>query len=194
MLRQYLVKTVLALLLVSSSSLSLAKEENNAQGVHQFVESYCKIEFDGAWVPARWAIIKFGPKRKVEREYNDVLDAAVFGLGDYYPFIVVTSYDIKETKVLSPKRATAQVMYRRVAHSESNTDGGWHLVADPKDNDLVTLNLIYDKNKWYVLDPPPPRISRDWLLEYYEAVSKEAAENSPRWRRVTKVLTSLKSL
>ena len=86
------------------------------------------------------------------------------------------------------------MLYRRVAHSVGNTDGSWHLVSDPMDNDLVTLNLIYDKNKWYVLDPPPPRISRDWLLDYYEAISKEAAENSPRWRRVTKVLTSLKSL
>lgn len=194
MLKQYFVTTALFLLLACNTSNTFSNEENKAQEVRQTVETYCKIEFDGAWLADRWEVVKFSKKRKDERILHKDADASAFGLQDHYPFIVVASYDIKEIKVLSPKRATAQVLYRRVAHSASATGREWYLVADPMDNNLVTLNLVYDKNKWYVLDPPPPRISRDWLIEYYDAETKGASENSPRWLRVTKVLAILKSL
>lgn len=110
----------------------------------------------------------------------------------------VASYcdiDIKEIKLLDPKRATAQVMYRRVAHSVGNTDGSWHLVADPMDNDLVTLNLIYDHKKWYVLDPPLPKISKQFLIDYYEATIKNLeVENDPLWQKERDTVKLLKSL
>lgn len=130
------------------------------QAVHQAVETYCKIEFDGAWVEDRWAVIKFSDKRKDERKYRVVTDSAVFGLGKHYPFIVVTTYDIREVNLLKPTHAIAKVAYRRAAHSESKTGEGWYLVADCLDDDLVTLNLVFEKNKWWVLDPPPPKISK----------------------------------
>ena len=194
MLRQYLITAALFLFLVSNASNTFANDDSQAQAVRKTVASYCDIEFDGAWVESRWAILKFSAKRKDDERYKEVTDAAVFELGEHYPFIVVTSYDIREIKILGPKRATAQAAYRRVAHSASKTGEGWYLVPDPMDNDLVTLNLILDKNKWFVLDPPPPRISRDWLIDYYDELSKEAAVNSPRWLRATKALTSLKAL
>jgi hypothetical protein len=119
----------------------------------------------------------------------------VFELGNHYPFIVVTSYDIREVSLLNPTHATAKVAYNRVAHSESKTGRDWYLVADRLDDDLVTLNLVLEKNKWFVLDPPSPRISKDMLIGYYTEVIKEVDdENSPLGRRASKTLTSLKSL
>ena len=193
MLRQYFLTATFLLFLVGNASSVLANNEEMVNAVHQTVESYCKIEFDGAWVPDRWSIIKFSPKRKAERKFSEILDSAVFQL-EHYPFIVVTSYDIRDVHLFSPVRATALVAYSRVAHSESEPVRGWHLVEDHKENDLVNLDLVFEKNKWYVLDPPLPRISRDWLINYYEELSKEAAVNSARWLRATKTLATLKAL
>ena len=176
MLRQYLVTAALFLFLVSNASLVFANNEETARAVHQTIESYCKIEFDGAWVPDRWAIIKFSSKRKAERKFSEIMDSAVFQL-EHYPFIVVTSYDIRDVHLLNPVRATALVAYSRVAHSERKPIRGWHLATDHKDNDLVNLNLVFEKNKWYVLDPPPPRISKQMLVEYYEAKIKRLQDN-----------------
>lgn len=196
MLRRYIVTAVFFLLFVGNVSPVLADDEM-VKAVKQTVETYCKIEYDGAWVEDRWAIIKLNPKReKAERIYRDITENAVFQL-EHYPFIVVTSYDIREVHLLNPNHATAKVAYNRVAHSVSNTGKDWrdwHLVADHLDNDLVTLNLVFEKNKWFVLDPPPPRISKDMLIEYYEELLKEAAENTPRWNRANRTLASLKAL
>ncbi len=179
MLRQYLSAAALFLLLVSNSSISLANDESAVQAVHQAVETYCKIEFDGAWVDDRWAVIKFSENRKAERKYRDYTASSVFGL-EHYPFIVISSYDIQKVDVLNPTHAIAMVAYSRVAHSASKTEHAWYLVADRKDNDHVTLNLVFERNKWWVLDPPPPRISKDVLIRYYEGQVKE---DSAMWER-----------
>lgn len=172
MLRRYYIAAMLFLLSVSSAA-TIHAESMAQLAVHQAVETYCKIEFDGAWVEDRWAVIKLSEKRKADRIYQDFTDSSVFGLGNHYPFIVVTSYDIREVYLLNPTHATAKVVYKRVAHSESKTGKDWYLVADRLDDDLVTLNLVFEKKKWLVLDPPPPRISKDFLLEYYEYRVKE---------------------
>jgi hypothetical protein len=177
MLRQYFVAIALLLLFTSGASNALAANASVEQAVHQAVETYCKIEFDGAWVEDRWAVIKFSDKRKDERKYREVTDSAVFGLEKHYPFIVVTSYDIREVNFLNPTHAKAKVVYRRVAHSESKTGKDWYLVADRLDDDLVMLNLVFEKNKWLVLDPPPPMISKDFLIRYYEGELKELRES-----------------
>jgi hypothetical protein len=173
MLRQYFVAIALILLFTSNASSALAGDESAEQAVYQAAGNYCRIEFDGAWVEDRWAVIKLSDKRKDERKYREVTDSAVFELGKHYPFIVVTSYDIREVNLRKPTRATAKIAYRRVAHSESKTGKHWYLVADRLDDDLVTLILVFEKNKWLVLDPPPPRVSKEFLLEYYEYRVKE---------------------
>jgi hypothetical protein len=174
MLRRYFIKAALLLLLVSSASVTLADNESPAQLVRQTVESYCKIEFDGGWIEDRWAVIKFGSKRKVEEKIKINTDAHVFEI-EYYPFIIITSYDIREVNLLNPTHATAKVAYNRVARAVRNKGKDWrdwHLVADRQDGDLVTLNLVFEKNKWLVLDPPPPRVSRDVLILDYESELK----------------------
>ena len=195
MLRPHALTTALFLLLASIVTTVHAVNENTINAARQTVEAYSKIEFEGAWVEDRWAMIKFSPKRKEENKYRVVTDSSVYQLGKHYPFIVIDSYDIQEIRVLSPARATAKVSYRRIAHSVSNVGRGWHLVADPKDNDLVTLNLVFEKNKWWVLDPPPPRISKEVLLEYYEYKIKHLeVENDPRWQNERDIVKLLKSL
>lgn len=194
MLRQYFTKAVLLLFFASISSSVLADNEKIEKAVKQTVESYCKIEFDGAWLAYRSEIVKFSPKRKAERSLHKDADAAAFELQDHYPFIVISAYDVQEVHVLSPTRAAVKVAYHRVADSKSDTGKDWYLVADREDNDHVTLNLVFEQNKWWIMDPPPPRISKDVLIRYYERKFNKAAVNTPLWHRANKILTFFKSL
>ncbi len=179
-LQKYVVTATFFLLLAGSASAVLTGNESPAQAVRQAVETYCKLEFEGGWMEDRWEVTKFSNKRKAERKIGGPADASVFTLQNHYPFIVIASYDIREVRVLSPTHATAQVAYRRLAYSESATGREWHLIAEPAHDETVTLNLVFDKKKWWVLDPPAPRISKQRLLEHYEYRVKR---NSSRWEQ-----------
>ena len=167
MLRQLFITAFLFLVLVNSASSSLADTKMTEKEIRKTIESYCMIEFKGAWVEDRWALIKFSAKRKAENKYRAITDSAVFGL-KHYPFIVVSSYEIIGVRLLDSVHGTANVVYRQLAHSVDESDGHWHLVAEPPHDETVTLNLVFDKNQWWVLDPPPSRISKGVLIEYYE--------------------------
>lgn len=117
----------------------------------------------------------------------------VFDLDIFDQAFVVKTFTILDCKV-DGKKAMATVMYQRLAKIENFNTSDRHVIPEIIDRDLVTLNLIFDKNKWWVLDPPPPRISKDVLIRYYEELTKEAAVNSARWLRATKVLATLKAL
>ena len=167
----------ITLLLIFVSAAVLADTADISLATRQAVASYCEADSSG-WVADRWSKIKFSSKRKAERKYREVTDSNVFELGDYYPFIVVADYNIRDVQVINSSQATAQVAYRRVARSEGKAGGGWHLVADRQDEEQVTLNLIFDKNQWWVLDPPPPRVSKEVLINYYEY---RVNSNLSRW-------------
>ena len=200
--QKYFVIAALFLLIAGSVAFVLVGNENTAQAARQTVETYCKVEFEGAWVEDRWAILKFSDSRKQENSYREITDSAVFGLQPPYPFIVIASYDIREVRVLSPTRASAHVTYRRLAHSESATGRKWRLIAEPAHDETVTLNLTFDKKKWWalrgqwwILDPPPPRISKQVLLEYYKGKIKHlGVEDHPKWQRERDIVKLLNSL
>lgn len=168
------------LLTVSSAAVANTGNVNPAQAARQTVETYCQVEFKGGWMEDRWKVTQFGDKRKAERKIGGPADASVFTLQNHYPFIVIASYDIREVHVLSPVRATAQVAYRRLAHSESATGREWRLIAESAHDEIVTLNLIFDKHKWWVMDPPLPRVSKQVLINYYE---HQVNEDSAMWEQ-----------
>ncbi len=180
-IQRYFVIVAFFLLLVGGAVVFLfTGNKNTLESARQTVETYCKVEFDGAWVEDRWAILKFSDERQEENRYREITDSAVFGLRPHYPFIVIASYAIHEVRVLSPVSATATVAYRRLAHSESATDRKWRLISEPAHDETVTLNLVFNEKKWWVFDPPVPRISKRFLLEYHEY---EVERNSSRWEQ-----------
>jgi hypothetical protein len=183
-------------LLLSSTICGAAVNTPSTEAVRAVVDIYLRVEYQADTDYNREQLIKFTPRRRAYLE-----DKAEPGLGiyDFYinsgdPVFVVDDYKIVEVDVKG-NRATATVSYNRLGRI-MNGMGTIHaaLLPDKKINDLVALNLVFEKNKWLVLNPPPPRISRDVLIRNYEEFLKEAAVNTPRWNSENRVLTLLKSL
>lgn len=194
MLRKRFISAVFFLLLASNGPGVHSAIENTTDVLRQAVETYCQIEFDGAWIEDRWGIVKFSAKRKSERELKIHTDAHIYQIKNY-PFVVVSSYEIRDIRVIGPVRATAQVAYQRLARSETEADGRWHLVVDRYDNDVVTLNLVFEGGRWWVIDPPLPRLAKDVLIRHYETTIRDLeVENDPRWQKERDIIKLLKSL
>ena len=164
------------------------------QNAKSAVEYFCNIEFEGDREPKRVNVIHYSVKAEaVRQKTRDPLPVySIFF--DQDPVILVANYKILDVQVRGD-RATAKVEYRRTARSIGNTQDTWHIIAEAPHDDTVTLNLIFDKNQWWVLDPPPPRVSKKVLIEYYEATIKNLeVENDPRWQKERDTLKLLKGL
>lgn len=138
------------------------------------VEFFCQMEFEGDEEPRRMQVIKYS-KKEASLRYEKRQPLPLYSLFfDQDPLFVVISYQIMSVQVHG-HRATAEVMYRRTARAGGETQDDWHLIAEPAHDETVTLNLVFEKNKWWVLDPPPPRISKEPLIRSYASHLKDYA-------------------
>jgi hypothetical protein len=167
------------LLMLSSTVCSAAVNTPSTEAVRSVAEVYLRVEFQEDTAYNREQLIKFTPRRRAHLESKT---EPGLGIYDFYinsgdPVFVVDDYKIVEIDVKG-KRATVTVSYNRLGRI-MNGMGTAHavLIPDKKVNDLVTLNLVFEKNKWLVLDPPPPRVSRDVLIRDYEGALKELRES-----------------
>ena len=186
---KYFVVTIFLVLYAFASNVYAEEHSNRLLQAQSTVEAYCQNEFSGNDPETRERLIKFSPKltsqhRKEELDWTNIYV-------DSLEQVVVSSYKIRSIN-FSGNHATAIVIFRRLAHKKM-TNTVDYVIEQPHD-ETVTLNLIFDKDKWWVLDPPAPRISKEVLINYYEELTKEAAVNSARWLRATKTLATLKAL
>ncbi len=133
------------------------------------VEEYCNAEFKGAQ-DIRIKVAKLSPKRAASEkeaapERGDKAGKVINFSSD--PLVVVDSYVIRDVRV-SKDTAEATVAYRRLA----STDGiaGKKYVVDRKSSDVVKLSLSFDGSRWWIDDPPLPRVSKWALIEYSERI------------------------
>jgi hypothetical protein len=152
-----------------------------AQAVRKAAESFCQMEFEGDREPRRIETIQYSDKvaarRKQQREPLPVYSLFF----DQDPLFIVASYHIESVQIkASSNHATAAVKYRRIAHSEGTTQDTWRLIAETPRDETVKLNLVHKKNRWWVLDPPPPHVSKAPLILFYESQVKEG---SPTWEQ-----------
>ena len=173
----FVVLSLVALLFGGTIS-SIYAQDMATAAVRQTVESYARGEFEGGDPDEREKIIRFSPKRKAQIEDQTGMWAYV----DYSSFqrIVARGYLIEEVKLIDKKRAMAMIRYDRLAHSVGKNASDRVFMLDTNANDTVTLNLVFDKNQWWVLDPPPPRVSKEVLIRYYEYQVKE---DSAMWEK-----------
>ena len=135
----------------------------------QAVEIYANVEFKGGDPSDLRKIIKFSTAREVElkRKFGIFLYT---NFSEDEPQYVVNSYMVKDV-IVSGNKAIATVVYQRIARTKDNC--GSPFIAEPPHDETVTLNLIFKKNQWWVLDPPPQRVSKQVLIDYYEYQVKE---------------------
>ena len=167
-------------LLLSNIVYGAAANTPSAEGVKSIIDVYLRVEYEADTAYNREQLIKFTPRRKafLESKTEPGLGIYAFYINSGDPIFVVDAYEIVKVNVKG-KHASATVLYNRVGRIINGMGTiSTALLPDKKDNDLVTLNLIFDKNQWWVLDPPPPRISKKKLIGYYEY---QVNSNLSRW-------------
>jgi hypothetical protein len=143
--------------------------------IREVVSSFLTAEFTAsphAYVP--WAL--FSPERRHRLRHTDPLTAGLTIVWQDDPIVVVSAFRISPP-VHFKDEATVTVRYRRLAVSHGKGDART-LVPHPG-IDIVTLHCVRRDDRWFILDPPVPRVSRQALLHYYQATVLSAFP--PAW-------------
>jgi hypothetical protein len=135
--------------------------------VRESVENFCKFEFDGAQDAAQRAEMAHFSDSRVHE-----LKAIMDGVSPYVfeweasPLDVVESYKVGEVES-SGNEATAKVTYEVLARRDS---WGHEIKVTPKKVVNVQLRLQRDGEHWKIIDPPFPRVSKNFLSSSYRGM------------------------
>jgi hypothetical protein len=86
---------------------------------------------------------------------------------DNDPLFVVASYQITDVSV-KRNHAIATIVYKRLARTEGDGVSKRKLIPDSLEHDIIRLDLIYNGSRWWVFDPPIPRISLEAIIRYHK--------------------------
>ena len=138
------------------------------------LDNFCQSEFQYN-VHNRYDLIKMSEPYKDKLEKLTGTSIGTLYISDAYEILAVKSYKILNVSV-NGNEAVATVSYDVVAKRT-----GWNSAARTKTIDTKSLlekyinqnyiekiNLTFDGNRWWVLDPPAPKISLDKIISFYE--------------------------
>jgi hypothetical protein len=146
---------------IANAAFAGAKEVQPTVSPREAVEQFCRAEFDSH--NERHDNARLTPEYKAgKRRQGYDFDGGV-NLWDWDPYVIVTSYEILSVSVKG-RKGTASVAYRRVGRS----DGKERIVPETPRQEVVSFSLTFDGKRWWVVDPPLPRISKEDLLFFYE--------------------------
>lgn len=178
-MRNFLRYLLVFIVMIGGNFYCFAANENYK--IQNLIENFCSMEFQGNLQgdEVRDQLIKYTSDKlkKIKAETCAVYPYEIHL--DCDSIFIVDSYKIKEIKQTDEKHAYAIVNYHQLARSE-----GWgedfrnnktrKLIKDIRDI-AVILNLEYDGKRWWIIDPPYPKVSYDVMVKYY---SGELAEDN----------------
>jgi hypothetical protein len=151
-------------------------ENNFGASMPNLVNSFCVNEFNDNYRDAdRDVLIRYSLKMENELRFSFKMKPDY--IYEWYiesdPIFIVDSYKIQEIKQLDNTHGYAFVNYHQLARSVGwGNDPGNNitrkLVKDVRDIQ-VKLNLEYDGKRWWIIDPPYPKVSYDVIKSYYQA-------------------------
>jgi hypothetical protein len=155
------------------SSAWIRSEEDKASTedviVQNFMESFCRAEFEGEekGTGIRLHTVKYSKKRYSEEKKTDPdFEGKVIYLKSSSLY-VVGSYRVVAVEVKN-NRAIATVEYYRLARTKGGRTLNRQLIPDCNERDIVTYNLIYQNKKWWIYDPPLPRVSPEAMIDEFK--------------------------
>lgn len=181
-----------------------AKSLNGVEvdAVRIVAEKFCYADFEGD-PDIRMDIAKYTTSRRKEESRIDpeLLGKVIAFEAD--PIIVVKSFEITNI-IVEKNTAVVTVVFDRIAKSMGSGLPGRKIIADDLKQDVVTLQLIRDQEKWWILDPPIPRVSIKALHQFYKdridsmaewIFTKQASDSQKNnYEEMNKILEILKSL
>jgi len=137
--------------------------------VRNFMETFCKAEFDGGGkgMGIRLYVVKYSKKRYAEEKNTDPDFKGKVVYPESSSLYVVSSYRVISVEV---KKTSAVVMieYERLARTEGGRTLNRQLIPDCAEHEVVTYNLVYQNKKWWIFDPPLPRVSPEAMIENFK--------------------------
>src|SRR5919109_2582344 len=157
--------TIIYFVLSVFSHVFAANELASQDSPRELAEKFCRAEFTGV-EDIRLDIAKYSRKQMLWEKKRDPEFKGMAKFWDNDPLFVVASYQITDVSV-KKNHAIATIVYNRLARTEGDGVLKRKLIPDRMSHDIVKLHLIYDGSKWWVYDPPTPRVSIEALIEYY---------------------------
>lgn len=175
------LKMILLFIVVLLPALACG-DQGGEQAAKRTLQHFCTEMNEGrlqVWEKSE-KIVKFSPQReKLEKQRDSEFHGRVLSLlGD--SLNVVTSYSLKELTVTG-QRATALIVYERIAKTKG--EGGLDRIILPdKAKEEVVVQMVYEANQWWILDPPLPHVSLSALISTYEYELKQIDKirNNPK--------------
>jgi len=135
----------------------------------EILEIFCNSEFEGDSANTRIECFKLSPLRAEKEKKNDPELRGYYINLTYSQYYIVNNYKIVE--VLADKnKATGKVIFQRIALHDGDSVKNCY-----KDQDTVIYKLQRIKGRWWIYDPPWPRIGyktvNNFFIEYYKGIS-----------------------
>lgn len=175
---------VLGLVVLGLSRITHADSKDSPQDalVRVVVDEYCRAELNGNEA-IRQDLATYSRKRLIEeKKRNPELVAYQIISWEGDPLYVVSGFKVLDIKI-EKKSVVASVDYTRLARTEGIGHLERKIIPDYKEHDVLSVNLVFEKGKWKILDPPQPRVSKEALLSFYKNEKKEFEEyviNNPK--------------
>jgi len=154
------------LALLNFSQIFALDELKKIDSARELVEKFCRAEFMGVQ-DIRLDIAKYSRKQRAWEKKRDSEFRGMVKYWDNDPLFVVESYQITDVSV-KKNYAIATIVYNRLARTEGDGVLKRKLIPDRISHDIVKLHLIYNESRWWVLDPPIPRVSLEAIIEYHK--------------------------
>lgn len=162
----FIAKTLLLLPLTffSINSIANAATDNMKVEAYEAVQSFCKLEFDGAQdADKREKTIRFTDGRQSEMSKHEGPANPYDVEWQYDPIDVVRSYKVNGVTIHANK-ATAIIEYDVVA--QRNTAGA-KIQGITEHSKKIQVELAFTESKWMVINPTNPKVSIDALSQAY---------------------------
>jgi hypothetical protein len=151
--------------------------------IKHMTDVFLQGEFSGDDFKKRISVIRYSPsmQRKLEALYYIYPSMVIWKIN---PLFVVSDYKILNIEYVRDKTnkitaANITVQYNRLARSEGDGSSGVlsrRLVQDYEPKEIVILKVTFANDRG-IIDPPPPHISKDALITYYENDIKSFGDN-----------------
>jgi hypothetical protein len=159
------------ILMISACNVDTSNSSKAEKEAKKTVESFIQAEFNGI-EDARSEFVIFSPKRKIQegkREFKGLVNEL-----QYDPLIIVDSYRIMDIKVFN-NRAETTVFFTSLAKTKG-VGFTRKIISVHREKDMMKIDLVYENNRWWVIDPPLPRVSLRAMIEKFKAILKRSDE------------------
>ncbi len=139
----------------------------NIDDATKFINAFLEAEFSGDQsFRVDNAVYSAKRKKVIEKKYSPMIGEIFYWESE--TLCVVDNYEVTNTKKVDSK-AIVDVTFQEFACTGGKGYGRVPLIKKNKKS-LVRYSLEYKEGRWWMYDPPIPRVSRRALIDYNDEI------------------------